>query len=251
MDLKLELVAVPVSDVDRAKAFYTDQAGFHADHDFNVSDEIRFVQLTPPGSACSIAIGKGLTDAAPGSVQGLQLVVTDIEAARKEFVDRGGRRGRRDRGSLAPGARQARAGAAVPAAVAGERAAVGHHARARRRRAGGGPGRAHRDRGGLPGQGAAAVLLRLARRVGQRSRGRAVSAGELGTAVVPRGVRRCPPRLADVPGRPDPPAHARRRPVRPPAVAVRRPCGVGVNARRNRWVAVPGADNGIRAGTGR
>jgi predicted enzyme related to lactoylglutathione lyase len=89
MDMKLELFAVPVSDVDRAKAFYTDQAGFHADHDFNVSDEIRFVQLTPPGSACSIAIGKGLTDAAPGSVQGLQLVVTDIEAARKEFVDRG------------------------------------------------------------------------------------------------------------------------------------------------------------------
>ena len=89
MDLKLELVAVPVSDVDRAKAFYTDQAGFHADHDFTVSDEIRFVQLTPPGSACSIAIGTGLTDAAPGSLQGLQLVVTDIEAARKEFVDRG------------------------------------------------------------------------------------------------------------------------------------------------------------------
>ena len=89
MDMKLELFAVPVSDVDRAKAFYTDQAGFHADHDFTVSDEIRFVQLTPPGSACSIAIGKGLTDAAPGSVQGLQLVVTDIEAARKEFVDRG------------------------------------------------------------------------------------------------------------------------------------------------------------------
>ena len=89
MDMKLELVAVPVSDVDRAKAFYTDQAGFHADHDFTVSDEIRFVQLTPPGSACSIAIGTGLTDAAPGSLQGLQLVVTDIEAARKEFVDRG------------------------------------------------------------------------------------------------------------------------------------------------------------------
>ena len=89
MDLKLELVAVPVSDVDRAKAFYTDQAGFHADHDFTVSDEIRFVQLTPPGSACSIAIGKGLTDAVPGSLQGLQLVVTDIEAARKEFVGRG------------------------------------------------------------------------------------------------------------------------------------------------------------------
>ena len=89
VDMKLELVAVPVSDVDRAKAFYTDQAGFNSDHDYTVSDEIRFVQLTPPGSACSIAIGKGLTDAAPGSVTGLQLVVTDIEAARKEFVDRG------------------------------------------------------------------------------------------------------------------------------------------------------------------
>jgi predicted enzyme related to lactoylglutathione lyase len=89
MDMKLELVAVPVSDVDRAKAFYTDQAGFNADHDYTVSDEVRFVQLTPPGSACSIAIGKGLTDAAPGSVVGLQLVVSDIEAARKEFADRG------------------------------------------------------------------------------------------------------------------------------------------------------------------
>ncbi len=89
MDMKLELVAVPVSDVDRAKAFYTEQAGFHADHDFTVSEEVRFVQLTPPGSACSIAIGKGLTDAAPGSVVGLQLGVADIEAARKEFVDRG------------------------------------------------------------------------------------------------------------------------------------------------------------------
>ena len=89
MDMKLELVAVPVSDVDRAKAFYTDQAGFNADHDYVVSDEIRFVQLTPPGSACSIAIGKGLTDAAPGSVVGLQLVVADIEATRKELADRG------------------------------------------------------------------------------------------------------------------------------------------------------------------
>jgi predicted enzyme related to lactoylglutathione lyase len=89
MDMKLELVAIPVADVDRAKAFYTDQAGFNADHDYTVSDEIRFVQLTPPGSACSIAIGKGLTEAAPGSVTGMQLVVTDIEAARKEFVDRG------------------------------------------------------------------------------------------------------------------------------------------------------------------
>jgi predicted enzyme related to lactoylglutathione lyase len=89
MDMKLELVAIPVADVDRAKAFYTDKAGFNADHDYTVSDEIRFVQLTPPGSACSIAIGKGLTEAAPGSVTGVQLVVTDIEAARKEFVDRG------------------------------------------------------------------------------------------------------------------------------------------------------------------
>jgi predicted enzyme related to lactoylglutathione lyase len=89
MDMKLELVAVPVSDVDRAKEFYTGQAGFNADHDITVSDEIRFVQLTPPGSACSIAIGEGVTDAAPGSVKGLQLVVSDIEAARKELADRG------------------------------------------------------------------------------------------------------------------------------------------------------------------
>jgi catechol 2,3-dioxygenase-like lactoylglutathione lyase family enzyme len=89
MDFKLELIAVPVSDVDRAKAFYVDQAGFVADHDHTVSDEIRFVQLTPPGSACSIAIGKGVTDAVPGSVQGLQLVVVDVAAARKELLDRG------------------------------------------------------------------------------------------------------------------------------------------------------------------
>jgi catechol 2,3-dioxygenase-like lactoylglutathione lyase family enzyme len=89
MDWKLELVAVPVSDVDRAKAFYTDQAGFNADHDHTVSDEIRFVQLTPPGSACSIAIGKGITDAVPGSVAGLQMVVEDIEAARAELLARG------------------------------------------------------------------------------------------------------------------------------------------------------------------
>jgi len=89
VDMKLELVAVPVSDVDRAKAFYTDKAGFNADHDHTVSDEIRFVQLTPPGSACSIAIGKGVTEAAPGSVIGLQLTVADIEAARAEFVARG------------------------------------------------------------------------------------------------------------------------------------------------------------------
>ena len=89
MDFKLELVAVPVSDVDRAKAFYTEKAGFNADHDYTVSDEIRFVQLTPPGSACSIAVGRGLVDATPGSVQGLQLVVTDINQARDELAARG------------------------------------------------------------------------------------------------------------------------------------------------------------------
>jgi predicted enzyme related to lactoylglutathione lyase len=89
MDMKLELVAVPVSDVDRAKAFYIDQAGFTADYDQTVNDEIRFVQLTPPGSACSIAIGKGLTDAEPGSVRGLQLVVADIVQAHEELTSRG------------------------------------------------------------------------------------------------------------------------------------------------------------------
>jgi predicted enzyme related to lactoylglutathione lyase len=89
MDWKLELVAVPVSDVDRAKTFYTDQVGFNADHDHLVSDTLRFVQLTPPGSACSIVIGLGITDAAPGSVRGMQLVVSDIEAARSELVGRG------------------------------------------------------------------------------------------------------------------------------------------------------------------
>jgi predicted enzyme related to lactoylglutathione lyase len=89
MDWKLELVIIPVSDVDRAKAFYTDKAGFNADHDHTVSEEIRFVQLTPPGSACSIAIGKGLVEGAPGSVKGLQMVVPDIEAAHAELVARG------------------------------------------------------------------------------------------------------------------------------------------------------------------
>jgi predicted enzyme related to lactoylglutathione lyase len=89
MDFKLELVAVPVSDVDRAKAFYAEKAGFNPDHDFQVSDELRFVQLTPPGSACSIAIGTGIVDSAPGSVKGLQLVVADIEAARAELSGRG------------------------------------------------------------------------------------------------------------------------------------------------------------------
>jgi predicted enzyme related to lactoylglutathione lyase len=89
MDWKLELVAVPVSDVDRAKRFYTEQVGFNADHDHQVSDNLRFVQLTPPGSACSIALGTGLTDAQPGSVTGLQLVVSDIDAARAQLMDRG------------------------------------------------------------------------------------------------------------------------------------------------------------------
>jgi predicted enzyme related to lactoylglutathione lyase len=89
MDWKLELVAIPVSDVDRAKAFYADKVGFNADHDHRVSDEIRFVQLTPPGSACSIVLGKGISDAAPGSVRGVQLVVPDINTARAELVERG------------------------------------------------------------------------------------------------------------------------------------------------------------------
>jgi len=89
MDWKLELVAVPVTDVDRAKAFYADKVGFNADHDHRVSDEMRFVQLTPPGSACSIALGTGITDAQPGSVRGLQMVVADIHAAHAELTARG------------------------------------------------------------------------------------------------------------------------------------------------------------------
>ena len=89
MDYKLELVPVPVSDVDRAKAFYTEKAGFNADHDHVVSDEIRFVQLTPPGSACSISIGTGLVDTPPGSAKGLQLVVDDVRAAHDELAGRG------------------------------------------------------------------------------------------------------------------------------------------------------------------
>jgi predicted enzyme related to lactoylglutathione lyase len=89
MDWKLELVAIPVSDVDRAKSFYVDKVGFNADHDHRVSDEIRFVQLTPPGSACSIALGKGIVGTPPGSVQGMQLVVSDIEAAHAQLVERG------------------------------------------------------------------------------------------------------------------------------------------------------------------
>ncbi|RZU11135.1 putative enzyme related to lactoylglutathione lyase [Kribbella rubisoli] len=89
MEWKLELVSVPVSDVDRAKAFYTEQVGFVADHDHQVSDELRFVQLTPPGSACSIALGSGMDQAEPGSVRGLQIVVADVDAARAELTGRG------------------------------------------------------------------------------------------------------------------------------------------------------------------
>ena len=89
MDMKLELVPIPVTDVDRAKAFYTDSVGFHADHDHRLGEDVRFVQLTPPGSACSIVIGNGITHAAPGSAQGLLLVVSDIDAARAELVERG------------------------------------------------------------------------------------------------------------------------------------------------------------------
>jgi len=89
VEWKLELVAVPVSDVDRAKSFYVDQVGFNPDHDHKVSEEIRFIQLTPPGSACSITFGNGITDAEPGSVKGLQMVVPDIQRARSELAERG------------------------------------------------------------------------------------------------------------------------------------------------------------------
>jgi len=89
MDMKLELVAVPVTDVDRAKAFYVDQVGFNPDHDYQVTDDLRFVQLTPPGSACSIVIGQGITEMAPGSQTGLQVVVEDVEAIRQELAERG------------------------------------------------------------------------------------------------------------------------------------------------------------------
>jgi catechol 2,3-dioxygenase-like lactoylglutathione lyase family enzyme len=89
MDLKLELVLLPVSDVDRAKAFYSEKAGFRLDVDHAPNDEFRVVQLTPPGSECSITFGKGITDAEPGSYRGTHLVVTDIEAARAELVERG------------------------------------------------------------------------------------------------------------------------------------------------------------------
>src|SRR5580704_13295025 len=89
MDMKLELVPVPVSDVDRAKTFYVDQVGFHADHDHHVNDQLRFVQLTPPGSACSIVMGTGITEMAPGSQKGLQVVVDDVEAVRATLAGRG------------------------------------------------------------------------------------------------------------------------------------------------------------------
>ena len=89
MDWKLELVVIPVSDVDRAKEFYTEKVGFHADHDQRVNEKIRFVQLTPPGSACSIALGEGIVEGLPGSVKGLQVVVSDINAAHAELVQRG------------------------------------------------------------------------------------------------------------------------------------------------------------------
>lgn len=89
MDMKLEVVPVPVTDVDRAKAFYVDQVGFHPDHDHQVTDELRFVQLTPPGSACSIVLGTGITDMSPGSQRGLMMVVADAEAVRQELIGRG------------------------------------------------------------------------------------------------------------------------------------------------------------------
>lgn len=89
MDFKLELIAVPVSDTDRAKAFYTEQVGFVADHDHRVSDDLRFIQCTPPGSACSIAFGDGIAETEPGSLQGLQLVVDNADDARAELSSRG------------------------------------------------------------------------------------------------------------------------------------------------------------------
>jgi len=89
MDWKIELLAVPVSDIEKAKAFYVEKCGFNADHDHRISEELRFVQLTPPGSACSIAIGTGVTDAEPGSVKGLQLVVEDADAAHRDLAGRG------------------------------------------------------------------------------------------------------------------------------------------------------------------
>src|SRR5947209_15533285 len=88
-EMRLELIQVPVSDIDRAKAFYVDRVGFTADHDHQVTDELRFVQLTPPGSACSIALTQGAHTMQPGSIQGLQMVVQDAEASRSELAARG------------------------------------------------------------------------------------------------------------------------------------------------------------------
>jgi catechol 2,3-dioxygenase-like lactoylglutathione lyase family enzyme len=89
MEMRLEVVFLPVTDVDRAKAFYVDQVGFNADHDQRVSQSLRFVQLTPPGSACSVAFGEGITAMAPGSQKGLQCVVPDAAAAREHLVGNG------------------------------------------------------------------------------------------------------------------------------------------------------------------
>jgi predicted enzyme related to lactoylglutathione lyase len=89
MSWKLEVVFIPVTDVDRAKAFYVDQVGFHADHDHQVNEQLRFVQLTPPGSACSVAIGTGITDMEPGSQRGVMIVVDDVEVARQQLIEHG------------------------------------------------------------------------------------------------------------------------------------------------------------------
>ncbi len=89
MDWKIELVAIPVTDVDRAKALYVDQVGFNADHDHQVTENLRFVQLTPPGSACSVVLGTGITEMAPGSQKGVQMVIPDADAARRHLLDHG------------------------------------------------------------------------------------------------------------------------------------------------------------------
>ena len=89
MNWKIELVAIPVSDVDRAKAFYVDQVGFNADHDVQVDENVRFVQLTPPGSACSVVLGTGITTMAPGSQKGVQIVIPDADEARRHLVENG------------------------------------------------------------------------------------------------------------------------------------------------------------------
>jgi catechol 2,3-dioxygenase-like lactoylglutathione lyase family enzyme len=89
MDWKIELVAIPVTDVDRAKSFYVEQVGFNADHDYQVNEQLRFVQLTPPGSACSVVLGTGITEMPPGSQKGVQMVVPDAAAARQQLIDHG------------------------------------------------------------------------------------------------------------------------------------------------------------------